>query len=69
MAMQTAEKHLIQRSRLPSHSAPTNKTALFAVATCLVAALPTLCLLGQTGSDPGGSHARADDNAAWVIGS
>jgi hypothetical protein len=68
MAFQAAEFRLAQASHSPSYLARSGTTAPVLVATCLLAALLALSLLGQREPGLGGSRAGADDNGAWVVG-
>ncbi|MBO0759122.1 MAG: hypothetical protein J2P54_25045 [Bradyrhizobiaceae bacterium] len=68
MAVQPAELRLAQACRSPSDSATSGTTVPVLVATCLLAALVGLGLLGQRQPGPGGARVGADDNGAWVVG-
>lgn len=68
MAMQSAELRLAQPSSPPSHSVRSGTTAPILVATCLLAAVVALGLLGQRQPGSGESRAGADDIGAWIVG-
>jgi len=61
---------MIPPRRLLSHSGKSGAVALtlILVATCLIAALVALDLLGQRPSGVGGAPAGTDDNGVWIIG-